>query len=507
MKKIIGFIFIPIISLSACAVVGQIDGGERDIIPPKVVSEYPKNNTTNYQDDHIQIQFDEFISVNNSEIELSPRSESKPRVDVKGKCLNIWLNKKDLLTDITYRINFGNSIRDINEGNILEDYSYAFSTGAVLDSYYVCGKCVDVFECKAIPNAKIILADSSDRRLSYVSRSNNNGEFCLKNLPNKSFFMTGMATKSIENSGELISFLRVPIIPNNDSIEARFFSNMSPTFAIKSYTFDGTILRISCSHPVDSVKAVDLITRSIEGGKRDSLTLYFSKQKSNARVRIYSNGRYLDSLLSINKKKFSSDSVFLANIETSYKAENNFGSPVVINFNQPVVGFNSRKIELYADSIKVPLKVSFIDETRLRVKIDYAFTDDKKYTIKLDSGAFKSCYDMVNSELKGQLVIPKQVDYASLKINLITEKNVIFQLIGEDNHIEFAKCFTGNNIIFLPKILPGKYKIKIINDSNKNGVWDTGSQESQTQPEDVYLVNDQINVKANWELEGIDVRY
>ena len=46
----------------------------------------------------------------------------------------------------------------------------------------------------------------------------------------------------------------------------------------------------------------------------------------------------------------------------------------------------------------------------------------------------------------------------------------------------------------------GEYKFKIINDDNKNGIWDTGNYDEKRQPESIYSQSITQAVKANWEV-------
>ena len=41
----------------ACAQVVPLSGGERDIEPPKEVESFPKNGSTNFNSDEIEIEF------------------------------------------------------------------------------------------------------------------------------------------------------------------------------------------------------------------------------------------------------------------------------------------------------------------------------------------------------------------------------------------------------------------------------------------------------------------
>ena len=50
--------------LSSCANIVMPTGGEKDIIPPKLLKTLPENNTINFKETSILFEFDENIAVN-----------------------------------------------------------------------------------------------------------------------------------------------------------------------------------------------------------------------------------------------------------------------------------------------------------------------------------------------------------------------------------------------------------------------------------------------------------
>jgi hypothetical protein len=91
-----------------------------------------------------------------------------------------------------------------------------------------------------------------------------------------------------------------------------------------------------------------------------------------------------------------------------------------------------------------------------------------------------------------------------IKINGFDEKlNQVLQLT-EDDKIKYSYPIT-NNTLKIEKLLPGDYTLRILNDTNKNGIWDTGSYygKAKKQPEIVQLLSTTLNIKVNWENELI----
>jgi len=50
-------------------------------------------------------------------------------------------------------------------------------------------------------------------------------------------------------------------------------------------------------------------------------------------------------------------------------------------------------------------------------------------------------------------------------------------------------------------IIPGKYQLKYIADSNGDGIWNTGNWENKMPPEKVTNYQTEITIRSNWDLE------
>ena len=46
---------------------------------------------------------------------------------------------------------------------------------------------------------------------------------------------------------------------------------------------------------------------------------------------------------------------------------------------------------------------------------------------------------------------------------------------------------------------PGKYKIRVLIDSNDDGVWSPGNMLKQIEPEPVYIHPEMLIIRADWE--------
>jgi len=128
----------------SCAQVKMPTGGPRDEEPPKILATSPKNLSTNTKPEKITIQFDEYFQLDNpaQNITFSPPLDKTPEFIPKGKSLVIKMPKDTLEENTTYAVNFGAAIKDNNEGNIQDSFTYVFSTGPYIDSLFFAVKVI-----------------------------------------------------------------------------------------------------------------------------------------------------------------------------------------------------------------------------------------------------------------------------------------------------------------------------------------------------------------------------
>jgi len=119
-------------------------GGPIDSLPPRLIDIRPAFGTTDFDAKRIYVEFDEYLQFKDQQKEFytSPQMKTKPLITLKGRGIQIDL-KDTLYENTTYSLNFGSSIADNNEGNILHGFRYVFSTGKEIDSLLMSGYTVD----------------------------------------------------------------------------------------------------------------------------------------------------------------------------------------------------------------------------------------------------------------------------------------------------------------------------------------------------------------------------
>ena len=191
MSKFARYMLLTVILImaAACAKISSPTGGLRDRIPPVVVKSLPMNGTANFRDLTISILFDEYVVLDNinEKFMVSPPVKTKPKVYIKGKRVNIEFAEK-LKDSTTYTLYFQDAIKDLNEGNILDNYQFVFSTGRVIDSLSVTGNVYSSYDLE-VPEKTLALmyrnpADSAviKNLPDYISRVNADGYFRINNI-------------------------------------------------------------------------------------------------------------------------------------------------------------------------------------------------------------------------------------------------------------------------------------------------------------------------------------
>jgi len=178
-----------ILIISACAKVGSPTGGRRDRLPPVVVKSVPLNGARNFRGNKLEIVFNEYVVLDNinDKFMVSPPMKKKPRVFIRGKNVEVEFDDK-LKDSTTYTFYFQDAIKDLNEGNILQNYQFVFSTGPVIDSLSVTGNIYNSFNLEAPEKTLVLLyrelADSAvvKHLPEYISRVDQNGYFRIDNV-------------------------------------------------------------------------------------------------------------------------------------------------------------------------------------------------------------------------------------------------------------------------------------------------------------------------------------
>jgi hypothetical protein len=193
------------ILICSCAKIGKPTGGPRDRTPPVVLEAVPEYGAKNFRGKRITITFDEYVSLDNinDKFMVSPPMKKKPRVFIRGKSVIVEFEEQ-LRDSTTYTFYFQDAIKDLNEGNIIEDYQFVISTGPVIDSLSVTGNVYSAFNLEVPEKTMVLLyrelADSFvvKHLPDYISRVDQKGYFRINNVKEGIYRL--YALKDVDNS-------------------------------------------------------------------------------------------------------------------------------------------------------------------------------------------------------------------------------------------------------------------------------------------------------------------
>lgn len=225
------FIIIAAAVMYSCANIGNPSGGPIDKTPPIFMRSNPTPNAVNVKDRKIEIFFDEIVTLKDpsTKIIVSPAQTEMPRMSALGRKVTVEL-VDSLLPNTTYTIDFSNSIQDNNEGNAIDNFAFAFSTGSVIDSMRVSGYVLDSRTLEPMQSVVVglqsNLADSAfhKEKLQRVALTNDRGQFTIRNVSPGNYHI--FALKDLDrdykfgNPTEDIAFLDSIIVPSIGSREA-----------------------------------------------------------------------------------------------------------------------------------------------------------------------------------------------------------------------------------------------------------------------------------------------
>jgi uncharacterized protein (DUF2141 family) len=182
-------ITIMILIVGSCAKQAMPTGGLKDTKPPKLVKSIPPKATVNYKGKNVIVTFDEYFVLDkiNEKFMVSPPMKLKPAISVRGKNLIVEF-KEPLKDSTTYTLYFQDAVKDLNEGNPLNNFQFVFSTGKIIDSLSLTGNVYNSNTLEAEKNILVLMyravADSAPQKMlpDYLSQTDLNGGFRINNI-------------------------------------------------------------------------------------------------------------------------------------------------------------------------------------------------------------------------------------------------------------------------------------------------------------------------------------
>lgn len=518
--KILFFAFIISVIFTKCAKRGNIDGGAKDTIAPKYLWSNPKNFSTDFNANEIKIYFDEYIKLKEVKKQLivSPPLKNDPEILPISASKYITIKLKDtLLPNTTYSFNFGNSIEDFNEGNPYREFNYVFSTGKMIDSLTLTGLVKDAYHKETDDFVSVLLFEANEKyndsliyktKPRYVTNNlDKSKDFLFQNVKEGKYYL--FALKDLNNNlkydpkTEKIAFYPTPIdIPTKDAFELELFKETLP---------------FKNNKPV--IAAANKIILGYEGNfKKPKIEINDIKDKYNYKITKFPNKDSLqiwfkpqkfDSLqIKINEKKYTLSpkklKVDSLSISASHNGKIDFNDDFFITSSTPFEKIDYKKIKLFnKDSLDVTFTTK-IDTLQNNLYILFDKKEEQKYQLIFPENTITDFFDETNKkELNFKFNTSFIADYGNLNLELLNVKSypIIIELTDSKGKLLHTKNNININKVSLNLLPPEKFTLRVIYDTNKNGIWDTGNYLLKQQTEEVIYFNKEIDVRANWDVQ------
>ena len=528
-----------------CAKVVAPVGGPKDTTPPKMVKEQPTTQNVRFDGSHIKITFDEFFTLNNpmENVLISPPMEKSPEYLIRNKTLVIKF-QDTLRANTTYNMVFSNCIQDYHENNKLSFYHYSFSTGSSLDSFALRGKVINAEKLTASPDFFVVLyrggTDSfpPTRIPDYVTKTLADGTFTFSNiaggqysvfalkdinsnliydLPNEEIaFCDSLVTAFVtpapdtvkqttgrertqtidSNSLILRSFITTDTLPQllrpeNPEIGRYIFPYKSPVSHFEAKVLSPNIDYFQVINPTrDSIiwymKNIPTDTFSCiltADGHRDTITLKpFKTSKAQGR------GKQMEDI---------------KRLPITFGNAGHYFQPLTLHFAYPIRPVDSFPVLTCSQHDTVTTWVQVPDTFVKSLPLPLHFETKKSYTVLIPDSIFFGYNGLTHDSLVSRFTLKSEKDYGNLILNYRLPNDgtsYICQLWSSKNLMQ-ENILTESATLTYAHLDPGDYNIRVIQDLNGNGRWDSGSVMRKQQPEPVIKFPSTIHIRAFWDVE------
>ena len=180
---------------------------------------------------------------------------------------------------------------------------------------------------------------------------------------------------------------------------------------------------------------------------------------------------------------------------------------IALSFEEPVSRIDTSAIHLNVkvDTLWVETPFLFVADSLLPRKYEILaeWEPEKEYQLKIDSAAVVGLYGLHTNKVEQTLKVKKLDEYGTLLFNLEEAPSTsVVELLDNGGKVLRQQRISPENTADFYYLAPNtKYYVRLFNDRNGNGKWDTGNVEKGAQPEEVYYFPKVWEMKANFEFE------
>ena len=518
----------------SCANVTSPTGGPKDTIPPTLIRSIPKQQEKKYKGTQIMLEFNEWMKLKNAKEEIIITPNVKEMNVIAKKNLVLIDFEEKLKDSTTYSIAFRESLQDLNEGNPVEDYHLAFSTGSEIDSMQMSGSVVQLM--KGLPSEKYTVAiyredtfDIFKHKPVYFTRTDKKGKFKIQNLKAGDYSIYAFDDKNknllLETKSEKFGFKpeKISLQNHQDTIDLKTIALDSRPITIAGIRNMGHFVKVRfnknlTNYTIVSLDSADKKIRHHFSATQAEVDIFPTKTVPDSTlIKLFATdslSQLLDSTFYIKqttakslkeKVKVSTAQTQLLDDTHTFTAE--------LTTTEYLQSILPDSIYILKDTIhQIPFtKADITYDTILRkIRLQKAFL--KKDSIKwkqakfvLGKMAFISIYGDSTKKASSPITFITAEETATLIITFSSVKpNTLIELL--DDKYERMGLYPQTKTLTIKNIKPSSIMLRAIMDDNGNGNWDNGNPNTNTLPENItFYFNAEgkqlTPLRANWEVE------
>lgn len=516
------FSFAVLISAFNCANRGTPTGGEKDITPPVIIKSEPENFSTNFTDKEIKVYFDEYIKVQNLQKNLiiSPPMDLQPEITPLGgasKYLTIKIFDT-LQPNTTYAFNFGESIVDNNESNPFPFYRYVFSTGEYIDSLKIKGTISDGLDKEPEEFVTVMLyeVDSTftdsiiyKEKPKYISNTIDSTYFELQNLKAGNYLLVALKDESsnytFQPKQDKIGFVEKIISVPEDSVHhIKLFKEELDFKATRPKQMAGQKIAFGYEgdHKEMQIKILSQIPDNFayhitKDPEQDSLNYWYNpKLEVDSLIFAVSNNTKVDTF-TVRINDLEKDSLVVTG---SPRGAINFEEEFQLEGTIPFKQFDPTKVSLI-DKDSIPVTYDHrLDTLNNKHLFTFEKGEEQSYSFQFLPGAFTDFFENQNDSLEINLRTRTFSDFGNIRLTLQNaEYPVIVQILTENGEVTYERYSERPEPLDFFNVSPTNYLIRVVYDSNKNRVYDSGNYLKKLQPERVSYFPELVEIRAGWD--------
>ena len=526
------------LAIYSCAAIAPPSGGPDDETAPKFIGSIPESGSTEFMGGKVVLQFSEYIDKKSIDRAISISPEPQTPVDVIYEDDEIHLFfPEELLLNQTYIISINRTLTD--ERNVALDKSIqiAFSTGSTIENGKIMGR---VFgEEKYAVHLWKLNSDIIDTlffsKPLYVSEAYDKGFFQFNYLSTGEYSALAVdrSAAGLPLNRERIAYGLGPQLvynlSSNEVIKNISFMVQRETPKIKLTHVDWKGPRWGWMHFNQSLNDISFEGVKIIDSDSSELTPnYYQDSSEKSRFLLTLNDTLNEGKVNLNIKKIvpnsgsstsnsaisfrvsndpdSSHLYLLKPSLTSIINKDNKGGPLVsVVFSKPIESFSDSAFQIISDSdttlasmTKVnPMEFTFLPKKGWKEKKTYRLLLSSKYLLPIEGKSFPDPIKSID------VISKKKIGYGALLGSLVgAQKPSIIRLKLISKVPEYFVSDVDSNDEFYVNELPeGKYELMVINDSNKDKIFNYGTIMPLKKSEWFYISPDTFEVRANWEID------